>query len=618
MRVYVTLFILLIATVPGNLQAQSADTSGNGTLKGDYFMREVVFYFSASGDINRARSLSGVLTFDGNGNYQFNGQQMDSTGRAPQPASYSIAGQYQVGSNGLATFDNPIDKQLVLFGEVGTGAVVASSTEDNVNDLFIAIPASPTPVSNSRLQGNYWIGALDIQQGKSSLVRDALFSINANGQGGLATVNVTGNAANMGNNTITQTVSGATYTLSGNGAGTLSFPLGGATADSRLVGGDKVLYVSPDGNYLLGGSASGFDIFVGIKSLPGAASNSSYQGLYYLAGLDEDGSGLGTTAGPVFLAYAGSVNADGNGKSLWHQRINRDGVESYDDTFFAPYNVGADGTITRSMVRYAFGVGGNAFLSVGNSSYYSLVLGTRAPSFSGSGVFLNPVGIVNAASYAPITNSVAPGEFVTLFGSGLSSVTMTASVPFSTTLGGVQVMVNGRAAPVYAVSPGQISAIIPYATTEGLASIRVVNNGTSSNTVTLYTNASAPGVFTLAASGTGPAAVLHADFSLVNQNNPAKKGETVLVFLTGLGAVDPAVPDGAAGPSNPPSKVTGDVTVFIDDQTAPVSFAGLAPGFAGLYQLNVQIPAGAGSGDVYIEVDTLEADTIQATINVAP
>jgi uncharacterized protein (TIGR03437 family) len=151
-----------------------------------------------------------------------------------------------------------------------------------------------------------------------------------------------------------------------------------------------------------------------------------------------------------------------------------------------------------------------------------------------------------------------------------------------------------------------------------LASIRVVNNGTSSNTVTLYTNASAPGVFTLAASGTGPAAVLHADFSVVNQNNPAKKGETVLVFLTGLGAVDPAVADGAAGPSNPPSKVKGDVTVFIDDQSAPVSFAGLAPGFAGLYQLNVQIPAKAGSGDVYIEVDTLEADTIHATINVAP
>lgn len=619
---YFTSAVFLFASIAGDLQgAPNIDTSGNSTLKGDYFMREVVFYFSASGDINRARSVTGVISFDGNGNYQFTGQQMDSTGRAPQPASYSVAGQYVVRSNGLAEFENPADRQFTLFGEVTAQAVVASSTEDNVNDLFIALPASTVPVSNSRLQGNYWVGSLDLQQGRSSLVRNALFLINPNGQGGLATVNVTGNAANLGNSTVTQAVSGATYSLSGNGAGTISFPLGGAAPDRRLVGGDKVLYVSQDGNYLLGGSSSGFDIFAGIKGLPAGASNASYQGLYYLAGLDENAAGLNTRDGPDFFAYAGSLNADGNGKSLWHERLNHAGFESFDSTFSTTYSVDADGTITKSLARYALGAGGNAFVAIGNSSYFSLVLATRAPSFSGAGVFLSPVGIVNAASFAPITNSVAPGEFVTLFGSGLSPVTMVAqSLPFPTILGGVQVMINGRAAPVYAVSPGQISAIVPYANTENLTAIQVVNNGTSSNSVTLYTNSSAPGVFTLSQSGTGPAAILHADagFNPVSANNPAKKGETVLVFVTGLGAVDPPVADGAAGPSSPLSRVVGDVSVFIDGKAGTVGFAGLAPGFAGLYQINVQVPASAGPGEVLIEVDTPDAETLQATMSVAP
>lgn len=620
MWVYFIAAIFFLASFRGNLQAAAnVESLGNSSLRGDYFMRQVVFYFSSGGDINRARSVSGIITFDGNGNYQFAGQQMDSTGRTPQPASYRVGGQYLVRSNGLAEFDNPADSQLRLFGEVTPQAVVASSTEDSVNDLFIAIPASTSAVSNSRLQGNYWVGSLDIQQANSSLVRNALFLINGNGQGGLATVNVTGNAANLGNNTVTQMVSGATYSLSGNGTGTISFPLAGATADRRLVGGDKVLYVSQDGNYLLGGSNSGFDIFAGIKALPAAATNTSYQGLYYLAGLDEDAAGLNTSDGPGFFAYSGSLNANGNGRSLWHERINDAGFASFDNTFATAYTVGADGTITETLARYALGAGGDAFVAIGNSSYYSLVLATRAPSFSGTGVYLNPVGIFNAASYAPITNAVAPGEFITLFGSGLSSVTMVAqSLPFPNTLGGVQVMINGRAAPVYAVSPGQVSAILPYATTEALAAIQVVNNGSKSNSVTLYTNSSAPGVFTLSASGTGPAAVLHSDFSVVTSANPSRKGETVSVFLTGLGAVDRPVADGAAGPSSPLSNVVSDPMVFIDDREAAVSFAGLAPGFAGLYQINVQVPESAGPGDVLIAIDTPEAETLQATMNVAP
>ena len=91
--------------------------------------------------------------------------------------------------------------------------------------------------------------------------------------------------------------------------------------------------------------------------------------------------------------------------------------------------------------------------------------------------------------------------------------------------------------------------------------------------------------------GTGPGAILHADFTVVNEGSPAKKGETVLVFLTGLGGTSPAVADGTAGGSNPPSRINAGMAVLVGGIPADVSFAGLAPGFPGLYQLNVKIPA---------------------------
>jgi uncharacterized protein (TIGR03437 family) len=87
------------------------------------------------------------------------------------------------------------------------------------------------------------------------------------------------------------------------------------------------------------------------------------------------------------------------------------------------------------------------------------MVGFGTPKFSGSGVYLNPIGVVNAASFAPITNPIAPGEVITLFGSGLAASSVNASsVPLPTTLGNTQVNINGIAAPLYYVTPTQIAA----------------------------------------------------------------------------------------------------------------------------------------------------------------
>jgi uncharacterized protein (TIGR03437 family) len=158
--------------------------------------------------------------------------------------------------------------------------------------------------------------------------------------------------------------------------------------------------------------------------------------------------------------------------------------------------------------------------------------------------------------------------------------------------------------------------IAPYATTESFATFQVTNNGTPSNKVTVYVTPTAPGIFTLTQNGVGNAAALHADYSLVTPDNPAKVGETLQMFVTGLGAVTPAVADGAAAGSSQLSLVNADVAVFVDGQQAQVSFKGLAPGFVALYQVNFVVPAGVSSGQVYVDLSTPDAYTSEAKLYI--
>jgi uncharacterized protein (TIGR03437 family) len=148
------------------------------------------------------------------------------------------------------------------------------------------------------------------------------------------------------------------------------------------------------------------------------------------------------------------------------------------------------------------------------------------------------------------------------------------------------------------------------------AQVQVINNGTASNIVTVFVNEASPGIFSLPPGGIGQAAVLHPDYTVVSPSSPAKVGEVVQVFLTGLGDVDPAVNAGSAAPTNPLSKTTNGFNVYIDGVPATTSYIGLAPGLAGLYQINVTVPEGVTSGDVYLDVESDNFYTSQVTIRV--
>jgi adhesin/invasin len=174
-------------------------------------------------------------------------------------------------------------------------------------------------------------------------------------------------------------------------------------------------------------------------------------------------------------------------------------------------------------------------------------------------------------------------------------------------------MINGRAAPIQYVSATQISVIVPYFT-ESIAQIQVINNNVTSNTATELTNQTSPGIFTY---GAGYADALHSNFSLVSTSSPAQIGETIQVYLTGLGAVTPPVADGAPGSGAPPyNTATNPIAADVDGTAATVTFQGLAPGFAGVYQLNVTIPTGLSAGDHFLDISGPDSYNSQALVSI--
>lgn len=639
--------VVALGTVVLNGQT-TVDSSGSSMLKGAYRFRQVAVLNvnTTTGAPTEICAAFGVITFDGVSSFTLQGGFIDNTisGGAAQNFPANLTGSYAIGSNGTGLLTSPMNvilsniyqttTQNYIYGAVAQGVFTGSDTEDgDVDDIFIAIPVS-TPPTNSTFTKAYTAGVLDFTGASSAAMKNALFNLTPNGSGGLGTLTITGQAANQSAATITQTVTGATYNFATDGNASMTIPLpAGTTAVNALFSGSKSMYVSSDGNFVLGWTNSGFDIFFGVSTLTSSASNATFRGTYFTSALEDTPTGNG-----VDNYYGSILSAAGNGSEIVHQRLEYFGYYAYDSVSDDATNLGSTGTTTMPDYfgyQYAFGDGGKAFVAIGTGGTFSLVAGTQAPVFTGSGTFLNPTGIYNSASYAPITASIAPGEMLTLFGTGMAPAGTSASAPAGpvpTLLGGVQVLFNNIPAPVFYVSPTQISAIVPYAlspsSTQFVATIQVNNNGILSNPVTMYLTDALPGVFTQNQSGIGLAAVLHNSTSaLVTESNPAQTGEYLQVYLTGLGTVTPTVANGALGPVNPLSyadvfNANNLVFDFYDPnsgafQPATVTFAGLAPNYAGLYQINVQVPTGVGPGDVYLYIQTDFASTSQVTVPVS-
>jgi uncharacterized protein (TIGR03437 family) len=219
--------------------------------------------------------------------------------------------------------------------------------------------------------------------------------------------------------------------------------------------------------------------------------------------------------------------------------------------------------------------------------------GAPAPSFRSSSV-------VNGASFA--SGGMVPGEIATVFGTNLTNntgINLTSGLPLVTSFLNASVLVDGKAAPLFAVDnvggQQQINFQVPWEVNgEKTAKVAVSFGDNTSSTVSVPVLEAQPGIINYAASGETFGVILHADYQLADVNHPVTPGEVVLIYCTGLGLVNSPPADGA--PANGQTTVVQPL-VTIDGMNAPVSFSGLAADFVGLYQVNVQVPAGLTSGD---------------------
>jgi uncharacterized protein (TIGR03437 family) len=214
-------------------------------------------------------------------------------------------------------------------------------------------------------------------------------------------------------------------------------------------------------------------------------------------------------------------------------------------------------------------------------------------------------GVVSAASFTG--GGVAPGQLVTIFGAGigpaqLTGAQLTASGAVATTIAETRVLFGGIAAPLIYVSATQVSAIVPYGVTGTTTPMQVEFRGVRSNAVSLPLVATAPGLFTANSSGRGPGAFLNQDGSANNATNPARPGDIIVLFGTGEGAVDPPVADGTINATTFP-RPREPITVRIGGKDAEVLYGGAAPGLvAGVFQVNVRIPADVEPGNAPVVV----------------
>jgi len=240
----------------------------------------------------------------------------------------------------------------------------------------------------------------------------------------------------------------------------------------------------------------------------------------------------------------------------------------------------------------------------------------------GSTTVISANGIVNAASYAG--GSVAPGEIVVIFGSGLGPGTLVglqldSRGYVSTSLAGTQVVFDGMAAPLVYTEAGQVSAVVPYEVSGRTSTqVQVVYQGQASNVVPMPVTSVMPGIFTDDASGHGQGAVLNEDGTVNSATNPAAAGSIVFFYATGEGQTIPGGVDGQPDGSPAPVPVAQAVTVTVGGINAPVLYGGGVPGLvAGVLQVNAQIPSGIVTGNAVPIVLTIGGITSQPGVTLA-
>jgi uncharacterized protein (TIGR03437 family) len=365
---------------------------------------------------------------------------------------------------------------------------------------------------------------------------------------------------------------------------------GGSSAPPIPAWGTPPPGVACPGCHYRGSSSSAGLPPLSPSSTPAACTPSVLDGMITSQSL----SGFQTTVGqptPLQLTIFDNCGNNLNSGTVFASFSNGDpavplnplGAGQWSATW-VPSNASASATITLQGVSES-GLFGSGSLS-----------GPVAASTSTP--IINAGGIVNAASGASV---IAPGDFISIYGLNLGGGQTATTTPFPTSLA-TQVFLGGQSLPLYFTSGKQIDAIVPYDIAANSTQQLIIQSGNALSQPQNVTVATAqPGVFTQNQSGSGPGAILGQKPGgvpkLNTAANPASAGDALLIYCTGLGTVTPPVAAGSAAPTSQLSNTDNAVTATVGGQNAQVLFQGLAPGFVGLYQVNVTVPSGIAAAD---------------------
>jgi uncharacterized protein (TIGR03437 family) len=347
----------------------------------------------------------------------------------------------------------------------------------------------------------------------------------------------------------------------------------GGSDDDAVAG----IAVDSQGNVAVAGMTNSHDFPVSAgaqqASLAGSG-NAFYAGIgdAFIAQLNSSGSSL------LYSSYLGG-SADDAAFGV--------GSDPAGNFYVAGYTNSGDFPTTAGVIQPRMAAGKDTFV-------------VKVSGLLGAAATPAVAAVTNAASF--VAGSVVPGSMATLFGTNLTSaagINLTSTLPLPTTFENVSVKVNGVPAPLFAVDnvngQQQINFQTPWEVSGAKASITVTNGGATSAALQAPVAAAQPGIFSYSQGGKTYGAILHANYQLASTSHPAVAGETVLIYMTGLGATPGHPATGAPAVTGASTSTLASVT--IGGKNAHVDYSGLAPAFVGLYQVNAIIPSGLSSGD---------------------
>lgn len=221
--------------------------------------------------------------------------------------------------------------------------------------------------------------------------------------------------------------------------------------------------------------------------------------------------------------------------------------------------------------------------------------------------------LVDAATYQ---TALSPGSLFSIFGTTNSVGTEQNAGPggLPTTLGGVMVSINGRAAPLFYVGPNQINGQVPYETATTGAIAQVIANGISAAQLPLAVNPVAPRIF----SGQGNICVAQNEDGTVNSaSNPVKAGHYIGAYLIGLGAVNPPVATGSPAHAVPLSNPPGPVSASLGGRSVNPTYLGLIPSYVGVGEVDLLVPSDLTGGlqNFSVTVGNATSNTCQIAVS---